>query len=81
MTGSPVIDHGTVCGCVGTEGNPKRLYPDRKTARVVRRRHMRGGGTHMSVYPCPEGAPGFHIGRLDPAIVAGVRTRADRYGT
>lgn len=51
----------------------KLLYPDRKSAKGVARRHT----AHMSVYKCDDQPYFWHVGTLPPKVISGEMSRAD----
>lgn len=57
--------HAPTCYSCGV-----RTYPTRAAAKA----ESRHTGRALSAYPCPDG-PGFHVGRLAPAVKAGIADR------
>jgi hypothetical protein len=53
-------------------------YVNRKSAKYVAKQHKEH---HKGVYLCGtmEDVPRWHVGRLDPNVIAGVLTREERY--
>lgn len=63
--------------CVQPDGRAKRSYPNRNTAKRIRRLHH--GDKGMRVYECPSNPGTYHLGHIPPAVRKGYWSRQEAF--